>query len=222
MLFSNSLWPFIGVIYLPFRLQINQSIIFCNSTQRVELLAKKITELGYSCYYIHAKMNQQHRNRVFHDFRQGLCRNLVCSGGFDVFCLKCWLWWFCYERISCMHLLFWRRAACFKIQYLVFFFLSFSVWVCVCVCFLYTLIVICVQICSQEVLTFKLWMWSSTLTSRNMQRPTFTELVDLVAMVTWVWPSTLSLTMTGNHALSFFILRIKGQWRRCCKVIFMF
>ena len=28
------------------KLQINQSIIFCNSTQRVELLAKKITELG--------------------------------------------------------------------------------------------------------------------------------------------------------------------------------
>ena len=62
------------------QLQINQSIIFCNSTQRVELLAKKITELGYSCFYIHAKMNQQHRNRVFHDFRQGLGRNLVCSG----------------------------------------------------------------------------------------------------------------------------------------------
>ncbi|XP_078590517.1 putative ATP-dependent RNA helicase ddx6 isoform X2 [Branchiostoma floridae x Branchiostoma japonicum] len=61
------------------KLQINQSIIFCNSTQRVELLAKKITELGYSCYYIHAKMNQQHRNRVFHDFRNGACRNLVCS-----------------------------------------------------------------------------------------------------------------------------------------------
>jgi superfamily II DNA/RNA helicase len=29
------------------KLQINQSIIFCNSTNRVELLAKKITELGY-------------------------------------------------------------------------------------------------------------------------------------------------------------------------------
>ncbi|TRY84542.1 hypothetical protein DNTS_001299 [Danionella cerebrum] len=40
------------------RLQINQSIIFCNSTQRVELLAKKITQLGYSCFYIHAKMMQ--------------------------------------------------------------------------------------------------------------------------------------------------------------------
>lgn len=62
------------------KLQINQSIIFCNSTQRVELLAKKIAELGYSCYYIHAKMSQPHRNRVFHDFRSGLCRNLVCSG----------------------------------------------------------------------------------------------------------------------------------------------
>ena len=65
--------------------------------QRVELLAKKITELGYSCFYIHARMNQEHRNRVFHDFRKvslniffinfvlisipnkGLCRNLVCS-----------------------------------------------------------------------------------------------------------------------------------------------
>lgn len=46
----------------------------------MELLAKKITELGYCCYYIHAKMAQAHRNRVFHDFRAGLCRNLVCSG----------------------------------------------------------------------------------------------------------------------------------------------
>lgn len=61
------------------KLQINQSIIFCNSTQRVELLAKKITELGYSCYYIHSRMAQNHRNRVFHDFRHGNCRNLVCS-----------------------------------------------------------------------------------------------------------------------------------------------
>jgi ATP-dependent RNA helicase DDX6/DHH1 len=61
------------------KLQINQSIIFCSSAQRVELLAKKITDLGYSCYYIHSKMSQQYRNRVFHDFRQGLYRNLVCS-----------------------------------------------------------------------------------------------------------------------------------------------
>ncbi|KAJ3008782.1 UNVERIFIED_CONTAM: putative ATP-dependent RNA helicase ddx6 [Siphonaria sp. JEL0065] len=61
------------------KLQVNQSIIFCNSTSRVELLAKKITELGYSCFYIHAKMLQAHRNRVFHDFRNGRTRHLVCS-----------------------------------------------------------------------------------------------------------------------------------------------
>jgi len=61
------------------KLQINQSIIFCNSVNRVELLARKITELGYSCFYIHAKMQQNHRNRVFHDFRQGACRCLVSS-----------------------------------------------------------------------------------------------------------------------------------------------
>ncbi|KNH09428.1 ATP-dependent DEAD-box RNA helicase [Perkinsela sp. CCAP 1560/4] len=61
------------------RLSINQSVIFCNSVNRVELLAKKITELGFSCYYIHSRMLQQHRNKVFHDFRQGACRNLVCT-----------------------------------------------------------------------------------------------------------------------------------------------
>jgi len=61
------------------KLEINQSIIFCNSVNRVELLAKKITELGYSCFYIHAKMRQEDRNRVFHEFRQGSTRHLVCS-----------------------------------------------------------------------------------------------------------------------------------------------
>nr|WCZ58324.1 DEAD-box ATP-dependent RNA helicase 8 [Paratrimastix eleionoma] len=61
------------------KLQINQSMIFCNSVNRVVLLAKKITELGYSCFYIHAKMPQHNRNRVFHDFRNGASRHLVCS-----------------------------------------------------------------------------------------------------------------------------------------------
>lgn len=46
------------------QLQINQSIIFCNSTQRVELLAKKITQLGYSCFYIHAKMMQVSKKHI--------------------------------------------------------------------------------------------------------------------------------------------------------------
>lgn len=61
------------------KLEVNQSIIFCNSVNRVELLAKKITELGYSCFYIHAKMRQEDRNRVFHEFRNGSTRHLVSS-----------------------------------------------------------------------------------------------------------------------------------------------
>eukprot|EP00112_Aurelia_sp_Birch-Aquarium-sp1_P015335 Seg339.8 transcript_id=Seg339.8/GoldUCD/mRNA.D3Y31 product="putative ATP-dependent RNA helicase DDX6" protein_id=Seg339.8/GoldUCD/D3Y31 len=61
------------------KLQINQSIIFCNTVQRVELLARKITDLGYSCFFIHSRMQQAHRNSVFHDFRDGQFRNLVCT-----------------------------------------------------------------------------------------------------------------------------------------------
>ena len=36
-------------------------------------------QLGYSCFYIHAKMRQDHRNRVFHEFRNGATRHLVCT-----------------------------------------------------------------------------------------------------------------------------------------------
>jgi len=61
------------------KLDINQSIIFCNSVSRVQLLAKRITQLGFSCFFIHAKMDQEDRNRVFHDFRNHECRNLVSS-----------------------------------------------------------------------------------------------------------------------------------------------
>jgi len=61
------------------KLQVNQAIVFCNSVTRVELLAKKITELGFSCFFIHSRMYQSHRNRVFHDFRSGACRCLVSS-----------------------------------------------------------------------------------------------------------------------------------------------
>ena len=70
------------------KLDINQSMIFCNSTNRVELLAKRVTEIGYSCFYIHAKMRQDDRNRVFHEFRQGSSRHLVasdlCTRGIDI------------------------------------------------------------------------------------------------------------------------------------------
>merc|ERR1712110_20907 len=62
------------------KLQSNQSIIFCNSTQRVELLAKKITELGFSCYYIHAKMSETYLHRIGRSGRfghYGIAVNLI-------------------------------------------------------------------------------------------------------------------------------------------------
>ncbi len=75
------------------KLDVNQSIIFCNSVNRVDLLAKKITELGYSCFCIHAKMPQSARNRVFHEFRKGATRHLVSSDlftrGIDIQSVNC-------------------------------------------------------------------------------------------------------------------------------------
>ena len=61
------------------KLQITQSVIFCSSRNRVELLSRKISELGYSCFYIHSGMHQSYRNKVFHDFRKGNCRHLVST-----------------------------------------------------------------------------------------------------------------------------------------------
>jgi len=61
------------------KLSINQAIIFCNSVQRVELLAKMISQSGTTCLYIHSHMDQADRNRVFHQFRKGMARNLVSS-----------------------------------------------------------------------------------------------------------------------------------------------
>jgi ATP-dependent RNA helicase DDX6/DHH1 len=61
------------------KLNMKQIIIFCNSVNRVELLAKKITEMGSACFYIHAQMDQNSRNRVFHAFRNNACRILVSS-----------------------------------------------------------------------------------------------------------------------------------------------
>ena len=86
------------------KLEINQSIIFCNSVNRVELLAKKITELGYSCYYIHAKMQQANRNRVFHEFRNGATRHLVTSGEFYKFLLSSFIHFYL-PALPCLALL---------------------------------------------------------------------------------------------------------------------
>ena len=54
-------------------------MIFCNTTKRVELLVKMITDMGFSSFYIHARIEQEDRNKVYHDFRHNACRCLVSS-----------------------------------------------------------------------------------------------------------------------------------------------
>ncbi|EIJ87840.1 ATP-dependent RNA helicase DDX6/DHH1 [Nematocida parisii] len=62
------------------KLNLNQCFIFCNSIQTVERLAKRMTELGFTAYYIHSKMKQEDRNLVFHNFTsKGECRILVST-----------------------------------------------------------------------------------------------------------------------------------------------
>jgi len=172
------------------KLRINQSIIFCNSVNRVELLAKKITELGYSCFYIHAKMLQSHRNRVFHDFRNGLCRNLVSSGvcPVDPGCAVAW-----HEPVQAAVGLINNKWATRRIAaYLAALFIaavpSHTVHRHAC----------CLQICSLVASTSRVSMSSSTLTSPRTVRRTCTEWDAAAVSGTWAWQSTSSHTMTAS------------------------
>ncbi|ELQ75775.1 ATP-dependent RNA helicase [Trachipleistophora hominis] len=50
------------------KVKYTQTIIFCNRTKTAELLAYRITELGYSCYFLSGKMTQDERNTIFYSF----------------------------------------------------------------------------------------------------------------------------------------------------------
>merc|ERR1712224_532579 len=62
---------------------VDHSIVFCNSVTNVEFLTKKMAKLGYSTSYIHAKLCQADRNRIFYHFRNGYCHILVSSDLFS-------------------------------------------------------------------------------------------------------------------------------------------
>ena len=48
-------------------------------TQYYTYIEEKLMEMGFSCYYIHARMEQEKRNKIYHDFRNNACRCLVSS-----------------------------------------------------------------------------------------------------------------------------------------------
>lgn len=64
---------------LLFSLNIEQCIIYCNHIDAAQNLAEKITEMGFSCYFIHSKMLQDERNTVFHNFSKNKCKILVST-----------------------------------------------------------------------------------------------------------------------------------------------
>lgn len=60
-------------------IDINQCIIYCNGIISAQMLAKKITETGFSCYFIHSQMSQDERNMVYHNFSRNRCQILVST-----------------------------------------------------------------------------------------------------------------------------------------------
>lgn len=60
-------------------LDIDQCIIYCNSRGNVKNLARKITALGMSTYFIYSDMAQEERNIVYHNFSNKKCRILVST-----------------------------------------------------------------------------------------------------------------------------------------------
>lgn len=60
-------------------LDINQCIIYVNSINHCQTLAKKITEMGFSCYFIHSNLSQDERNHIFHNFSKNKTKILVSS-----------------------------------------------------------------------------------------------------------------------------------------------
>lgn len=60
-------------------LDIHQCIIYCNYIHSVQMLAQKITEMGFSSYFIHSQMSQDERNRVYHNFSRNKCKILVST-----------------------------------------------------------------------------------------------------------------------------------------------
>jgi len=69
-------------------ISISQSIIYCNSIKIVDIISNKLNNDNFSVACIHGNMNQQERNQVVKDFRDGKSRVLIStdllSRGIDI------------------------------------------------------------------------------------------------------------------------------------------
>tara|TARA_B100000787_G_scaffold127011_1_gene96116 strand:- start:460 stop:1614 length:1155 start_codon:yes stop_codon:yes gene_type:complete len=69
-------------------ISISQSIIYCNSIKIVDIISNKLNNDNFTVACIHGNMNQQERNSVIKDFRDGKSRVLIStdllSRGIDI------------------------------------------------------------------------------------------------------------------------------------------
>ena len=69
-------------------ISISQSIIYCNSIKMVDIISNKLNNDKFSVACIHGNMNQQERNQVVKEFRDGKSRVLIStdllSRGIDI------------------------------------------------------------------------------------------------------------------------------------------
>jgi translation initiation factor 4A len=79
-------WKFDTLIDLYKTFEVTQCVIFCNSKQKVEMIAHRLIDLGYSVSGIHADL--QNRREIMEEFKTGKTRILITtdllSRGIDV------------------------------------------------------------------------------------------------------------------------------------------
>jgi len=72
-------WKFDTLCDLYNTLTITQAVIFCNTKEKVDWLAKKMAENHFTVSSIHGDMEQSQRNSVMEDFRSGTTRVLIAT-----------------------------------------------------------------------------------------------------------------------------------------------
>ena len=72
-------WKFDVLLDLYQHLKINQAFIYVNKRQKAEMLAKRMTEAGFTLECIHGDMNVADRKKRMEDFRSGTVRVLIST-----------------------------------------------------------------------------------------------------------------------------------------------
>lgn len=72
-------WKFDTLCDLYDTLTITQAVIFCNTRQKVDWLAKKMKEASFTVSAMHGDMDQKTRDSIMEDFRSGSSRVLIAT-----------------------------------------------------------------------------------------------------------------------------------------------